>query len=95
MANLKTEVDKLDIDKLVSVPADLRKLSNVVNNEVVKKTEYDKLVTKVNNINIGTGKFILKSDYDADKTKLENKIPKISNLATSSTKCKRKENTWC
>ena len=82
LANLKTEVDKLDIDKLVPVPADLRKLSNVVNNEVVKKTEYDKLVTKVNNINIGTGKFILKSDYDADKTKLENKIPNISKLAT-------------
>ena len=82
LANLKTEVDKLDIDKLVPVPADLSKLSNVVNNEVVKKTEYDKLVTKVNNINIGTGKFILKSDYDADKTKLENIIPNISNLAT-------------
>ena len=82
MANLKTEVDKLDIDKLVTVPADLSKLSNVVNNEVVKKTKYDKLVTKVNNINIGTGKFILKSDYDADKTEIENKIPNISNLAT-------------
>ena len=82
MANLKTEVDKLDIDKLVSVPADLSKLSNAVNNDVVKKTEYDKLVSKVNNIDIGVGKFILKSDYDADKTKLENKIPNISNLAT-------------
>ena len=81
LANLKTEVHKLDIDKLVPVPADLSKLSNVVNNEVVKKTEYDKLVTKVNNIGIGTGKFILKSDYDADKTELENKIPNISNLA--------------
>ena len=34
LANLKTEVDKLDIDKLVPVPADLSKLSNVVNNEV-------------------------------------------------------------
>ena len=30
LANLKTEVDKLDIDKLVPVPADLSKLSNVV-----------------------------------------------------------------
>ena len=80
LANLKTEVDKLDIDKLVPVPADLSKLSNVVNNEVVKKTEYNKLVTKI--INIGTGKFILKSNNDADKTDLENKIPNISNLAT-------------
>ena len=37
-ANLKTEADKLDIDKLVPVPVDLSKLSNVVKNEVVKKT---------------------------------------------------------
>ena len=49
-SNLKTEVDKLDIDKLVSIPNDLSKLSNVVKNEVVKKAEYNKLVTKVNNI---------------------------------------------
>ena len=38
LANLKTEVDKLDIDKLAPVPVDLSKLSNVVKNEVVKKT---------------------------------------------------------
>ena len=37
LANLKTEVDKLDIGKLVSFPADLSKLSNVVKNDVVKK----------------------------------------------------------
>ena len=37
LANLKTEVDKLDIEKLVPIPADLSKLSNVVKNYVVKK----------------------------------------------------------
>ena len=37
LANLKTEVDKLDIDKLVPVPVDLSKLSNVVKTDVVKK----------------------------------------------------------
>ena len=41
LANLKTEVDKLDIEKLVPVPTDLSKLSNVVKNDVIKKTEYD------------------------------------------------------
>ena len=46
--NLKTEVDKLDIDKLVPVPTDSSKLSNVVKNNVVKKSVYDTLVTKVN-----------------------------------------------
>ena len=50
LANLKTEVDKLDIDKLVPVPTDLSKLSNVVKNDVVKKTDYNELVAKVNNI---------------------------------------------
>ena len=37
LTNLKTEVDKLDIDKLAPVPTDLSKLSNVVKNDVVKK----------------------------------------------------------
>ena len=42
LASLKTEVDKLGIDKVVPNPADLTKLSNVVKNDVVKKTLYDK-----------------------------------------------------
>ena len=37
LANLKTEVDKLGIHKLATVPTDLSKLSNVVRNDVVKK----------------------------------------------------------
>ena len=61
LANLKTEVDKLDIDKLVPVPADLNKLSNVLCNDVVKKTDYDKLKTKVNNIDASD--FVLKTSY--------------------------------
>ena len=72
LANLKTEVDKLDIDKLTPVPNDLAKLSNVVKNDVVKKTVYEKLVAKVNNIDI-TG-FVLKTKYDIDKSDLEKKI---------------------
>ena len=59
LANLKTEVDKLDIDKLTPVLNDLVKLSNVVKNDVVKKTEYDKLVVEVNNID--TTRFVLKA----------------------------------
>ena len=54
LASLKTEVDKLEIDKLVHIPVDLSKLSDVVKNDVVKKTVYDKLVAKVNNIDIVT-----------------------------------------
>ena len=47
LASLKTEVDKLDINKLAPVPANLSKLSDVVKNDVVKKAVYDKLVAKV------------------------------------------------
>ena len=72
LANLKTEVDKLDIDKLTPVPNDLAKLSNVVENDVVKKTVYDKLVATVHNIDIT--KFALKTTYDTDKSDLEKKI---------------------
>ena len=50
LASLKTEVDKLDIDKLVPIPVDLSKLSDVVKNDVVKKAVYDKLTIRVNNI---------------------------------------------
>ena len=46
LASLKTEVDKLDIKKLVPVPVDLSTLSRLVKNDVVKKTLYDELVTK-------------------------------------------------
>ena len=46
LSNLKTKVDKLDVDKLAPVPADLSKLNNVVNNEVVKKTEYNSKIKK-------------------------------------------------
>ena len=50
LASIKTEVDILDIEKLVIVPVDLSKLSNVVKNKVVKKTVYNELAAKVNNI---------------------------------------------
>ena len=56
----------------MSVPVDLSKLSEVVKNDVVKKTVYDKLVAKVNNIDI-IG-FVLKTPYDTDKSDLEKKI---------------------
>ena len=47
LASLKTEVDKIDTDKLKTVPSDLAKLSNVVKNDVVKKTDYNAKVTSI------------------------------------------------
>ena len=84
LACLKTEVDKLDIDKLAPVPVDLSKLSDAVKNDVVKKTVYDKLVAKewmqaipMNAIplnNIDTNYFALKTKYNTDKTDLKIKL---------------------
>ena len=63
---------------LAPVPADLRKLSDVVKNYVVKKTVYDKLVEKVNNID--TSDFVIKTKYNTGKTEIENKIPVLAVL---------------
>ena len=72
LVSLKTEVDKLDIDKLAPVPVDIISLIDVVKNDVVKKTEYDKLVTKVDNTD--TTGFLLKTTYDTDKSDVEKKL---------------------
>ena len=80
LASLKTEIDKIDADKLKTVPVDLAKLRNVVKNNVVKKTECNKLVTKVDNID--TTNFVKKTKYEKDGTKFEDKINKIDKKNT-------------
>ena len=49
LSKLKAKVDKLDIVKLVPVPIDFSKLSDVVKNEVVKKTEYNTKIKSIEN----------------------------------------------
>ena len=75
LASLKTEVDKLDIDKLVPITVDLSKLTDAVKNDVVKKTDYNKLVTKVHNID--TTNFVSRTKYEKDGSDFEDKISKI------------------
>ena len=77
LSALKTEVDKIDVDKLKTVPDDLAKLSNVVKNEVVKKTDFsaDNYVTRT--------KFSTDTNSLDDKIdKVEKEIPDISSLET-------------
>ena len=69
LAALKTEVDKIDADKLKTVPADLAKLSNIVNNDVVKKADYNTKVTSIENQIAGVTKNTL--DNLGDITKLK------------------------
>ena len=77
LSALKTKVDKIDVDKLKTVPDDLAKLSNVVKNEVVKKTDFsaDDYVKKA--------KFSGDINSLDDKIdKFEKKIPDVSSLET-------------
>ena len=78
LAALKTEVDKIDVDKLKTTPIDLAKLSNVVKNEVVKKTDYNAKVTSIEGQITGITKNTI--DNLADITKL--KAVDTSNFVT-------------
>ena len=78
LANLKTEVDKWDIDKLATFPVDLSKLSNVVKNDVLKKTVYDKVAAKVDNIDASG--LVKNTDYNTKISEIEDKIPHTSGL---------------
>ena len=69
LAALKTEVDKIDADKLKTVPVDLAKLSNAVNNDVVKKTDYNTKVTSIENQIAGVTKNALDNFVDITKLK--------------------------
>ena len=65
LAALKTEVDKIDTDKLKTVPDDLAKLTNVVKNEVVKKTDFN------------ANDCIKRTKFTADTNALDDKIDKV------------------
>ena len=79
LAALKTEVDKIDVYKLKTVPDDLAKLTNVVKNETVKKTDFN------------ADDYVKKTEFSADTNalddkidKVDKKIPDVSNLVTKS-----------
>ena len=80
VASLKTEVDKIHAEKLKTVPLGLAKLSNVVENDVIKKTEYDKLVAKVNDID--NTNFVSGTKYEKDESDFEDKIDKTDKKNT-------------
>ena len=69
LATLKTEVDKIDVDKLKTIPTDLAKLTNAVENDLVKKTDYNTKVTSIETQIAGLTKNTV--DNLADITKLK------------------------
>ena len=69
LAALKTEVDKIDVDKLKTTPTDVAKLSNVVKNDVVKKTDYNAKVTSIEGQIAGITKNTIANLADITKLK--------------------------
>ena len=89
LAALKTEADKIDIDKLKTVPDDLAKLSNVVKNDVVfNQTDYNALKSKVDGIDFS--KYVGRTKYENDGKAIydkidavEKKIPVLTDFVTT------------
>ena len=104
LSALKTEVDKLDIPKLGTLPTDVVKLSNKVANDLVEKTDFNSLKTKVNenetdNDNLKTKvngidltKYVKKSDYDTKVGNIELEIPDVSITSDFNSKVTELEN---
>ena len=84
LAALKTKVDKIDVDKLKTVPDDLAKLSNVVKNEFVKKTDFS------------VDDYVKKTKFSGDINSLDDKIDKIEKKIpdVSSLETKRMLQRW-
>ena len=83
-SNLKSKVDKLDGDKVVPVPVDLSKLSEVIKNDVIKKDAYDANIKKIeieipNVANFATNGYLSANIYE-----VKGEIPCVTNLATNS-----------
>ena len=76
LGNLKIEVDKLDIDKLVPVPTEFSKLSNVVKNDVIKKTDYNSRITEIENKIPDISNLATETELNT----VENKIPDTNGL---------------
>ena len=93
LASLKTEVDKVDIGKLVPIPVGLSRGSDVVKNDVVKKTVYNKLVTNVNNIDVRG--LDSKTKYDTDQSDLEKKLNDAKNKILDTNRFVNKNRLKC
>ena len=81
LKRLKDKIDKLDDDKMKTVPVDLKILNDAVYYEVVEKDVHDELFKKTNAVDYG--KFVKKTNCDTDIKGIEDKIPKIACLDTT------------
>ena len=83
--NLKTNVDDLDVGKLKTIPIYLKKISDVVDNDVLKNTKFNLLKTKVNSLEkkiSDATTLIHVNQYNTDKQNLEKKLGNVDKKNT-------------
>ena len=80
--NLKSKVDKFDVDKLIPVPVNLSKLSDVLKNDVVKKDVYKAKIKNIEDKITEITNLTTKTTLNDETNKVKGEIPNISNLAT-------------
>ena len=80
---MKNKVDKLDVDKLVPVPVDLRKLSDVVKNDVVKKDAYNAKIKNIEDKIADITYLATNASLNARINEVKNEIPNVTSLATT------------
>ena len=81
--NLKSKVDKIDIDKLVPVPVDLSKLSDVVKNDVVKKGVYNAKTKNIEDKISDMTNLTTNTTLNAKINEVKEEISSITNLPTT------------
>ena len=74
---LKSKVDKLDVDKFVTVPADLSKVSDVVKNDVVKKGVYNVKIENIEDKILDITNLATNTTLNAKTNEVKNKIVNI------------------
>ena len=80
--NLKSKVDKFDVDKLIPVPVNLSKLSDVLKNDVVKKDVYKAKIKNIEDKITEITNLTTKTTLNDETNKVKGEIPNITNLAT-------------
>ena len=81
--NLKSKIAKLDVDKLVPVPVDLSKLSDVVKNDVVKKDVYNAKIKNIEDKMSDITNLATSASLNAKINEFKAEIPSITNLGTT------------
>ena len=79
---MKSKVDKLDVNKLSTVPVDLSKLSDAVKNDVVKKNPYNAEIKRIEDKILGITNLATKTALNAKIKEVKSKIPNVTNLPT-------------